>query len=156
MSLTSFQDKRKLAAVGAATTFVIGLMLAVPMVVGNQAAYAAANKSISGSGTGDITCLNGPLPVSKPATINFQASKSKGIMQGFFQITSAGTFKSGSISGGSIGDNSFTLTGSETFDTACGGPVPISFTIQGECGTGATITFESATQRGEFVGNVAC
>ena len=148
-------NHNSMAAIAAGSILAAAMMLAIPLIVSQEAA-AAANKSVSGRGTGDITCLNGPLPAGETATIQFSATKSKGVMSGSFSIIAATGAKFGSINGGSVGANSFTLTGIESTDTACLGPVPISFTIHGECGTAVPIHFESETQRGEFVGNVAC
>jgi hypothetical protein len=121
-----------------------------------QTAEAASNKQVQGSGSGTVFCANAPFTTFS-AGIQFSATKNKGFMSGSWQIFgSKSAF--GTINSGSIGENSFSLSGIENFGFCAGTqPTPVPMTIKGECGTGAEIIFEAANgERGRFTGNVAC
>ena len=123
-------------------------------------AGAAANKGVTAEGTGSVRCPSSQVVPS--TTINLEASRSKGIVQGFVQITDP-TFnvvnKGGSIDGGSMNGSSFNLTAVINFDR-CGAftqPVPVRAVISGDCGTGVLITYSDDNgETGSFVGNAVC
>jgi hypothetical protein len=131
-------------------TLVATAVFAVP-------AHAAANRSVFGEGsTSQFLCPSG---LTVPATINFQAQKSKGTVGGFYQIFGAGVNKFGNVTGGTMSQSSYSLKGI-TFQEVCTGvmlSVPVNATLSGECGTGVIIHYEDALgERGDFLGNVAC
>jgi hypothetical protein len=126
-------------------------LLAVP------AAYADANHSATGRGTSSQYFCGSGVP--NVATIQFQAQKSKGIMQGGFSIFGSTVVKFGNINAGTINASSYSLTATVTADQ-CGGTfnnVVAQATISGQCGTAVTIHYvDTLGETGDFVGNVAC
>jgi hypothetical protein len=77
-------------------------------------ASANANHSVFGRGTTtQYFCGNG---VPNVATIQFSATKSKGILNGQFQITGSTVQKFGSLNDGTISTSSYSVTGVATFD----------------------------------------
>jgi hypothetical protein len=134
----------------------VGLALAATAVF-TVPAQAAANRSAVGEGsTAQFLCPSG---VTVPATISFSAQKSKGVVSGSYNILGVGVTKFGSIRGGTITQNSFSLTGFTTTEICSGVvlSVPVNATLTGECGTGVIIHYEDALgERGDFLGNVAC
>src|SRR5436190_17258162 len=102
------------------------LSVAVP------AAYADSNRTVSGRGdSANFLCPSG---VATPATIQFSATKNKGTLFGNFNIFGPTVSKFGTITGGSVNQNSFSLTGVVNFDT-CGtftSQLPATATITGD------------------------
>jgi hypothetical protein len=120
-------------------------------------AHAAANRIAIGQGsTSQFRCPSG---LTVPATINFNAQKSKGTIFGNYQIFGGGVSKFGNVTGGTITQNSYSLTG-VTQTGVCTGVqlfVPVSATLSGECGEAVIIHYSDALgERGDFIGNVAC
>lgn len=121
------------------------------------AASAAANHQVVGRGsTTQFLCANGVLST---ATIDFNAQKSKGIVQGGFQIFGPAAQKFGQLNDGTINERSYSLQGFVTFEQ-CGSTVfqnVGTVTLYGECGTAVVIHYQDTLgQRGDFIGNVAC
>ena len=144
-----------LARQGRFLTVVLLVVLAALAAI--PAATAAANHQVVGRGsTTQFLCANGVLST---ATIDFNATKSKGTVQGFFQIFGPAAQKYGSLNDGTINENSYSVSGFITFEQ-CGGTVFQNVgtaTIYGECGTAVVIHYQDTVgQRGDFIGNVAC
>jgi hypothetical protein len=156
MNLNTNQAKKKKMSLSLLLSVVAALALA-PSLSAIYQAEAASNKQISGTGAGTAFCPTTPF-TSFTASIFFSASKNKGTVSGNWQISGSGIVKGGSINSGSIGENSFSLSGTENFGFCPAiQPTPVTATIRGECGTGAEIIFEAANgERGTFTGNVAC
>ena len=141
-------SRRLLTAILAAVLFAL---LVIP------AASANANHQAIGRGTTtQFICANG---VPSVATIDFNAQKSKGVLQGNYQITGSTTQKFGTLNDGTITENAYSVTGVVTFDF-CGttfSQVVGTATISGDCGTSVVIHYQDTLgQRGDFIGNVAC
>jgi hypothetical protein len=119
---------------------------------------------VSGQGEGQNFCPG--TTVSLAASITFSAQQSGSVaVQGQFTVTvdlSSGEpiIKTGSLNDLQISGNTFTLTGTELSQgpARCGGTnPPVSATITGQCGTGATIQFATADgEHATFTGNVVC
>jgi hypothetical protein len=145
-------------------TIAAALVTAPALVLGPQVVQAQQGQSISGSGTGQVNCpvFGGVSGASPPGDerISFVASKTRGTVSGswsIFPVAGPFIFKQGSITGGHIGGQEFTLIGTEFTDTMCVSQVPAQITIEGECGQGVTIEFRSSNgQAGEFTGSVVC
>lgn len=130
---------------------VLAALAAVP------AATAAANHQAIGRGsTTQFLCANGVLST---ATIDFNATKSKGTVQGNFQIFGPAAQKFGQLNDGTINESSYSLRGFVTFEQ-CGSTFFQNIgevTIYGDCGTAVVIHYQDTLgQRGDFIGNVAC
>jgi hypothetical protein len=143
----------QLRAVFVAALLVLALFVVVP-----KPAHAAANSSVQGSGsTTQLLCPSGQL---LPATISFNATKSKGVVSGFGQIFGAAVVKDFTLNGGTIGTNSYSLTGATEFVDMCGtfaSTLPQQVSLSGQCGTGVTIYYtDTAGETGTFIGNVVC
>lgn len=121
------------------------------------AASAAANHQAVGRGsTTQFLCANGVLST---ASIDFNATKSKGTVNGGFSIFGTAVQKFGSLNDGTINESSYSLQGFVQFEQ-CGSTVfqnVGTVTVYGECGTGVVIHYQDTLgQRGDFIGNVAC
>ena len=137
-------------ALSAALVTLVAALVAVP-------AYSAANTLVQGRGsTTQFLCPSG---LTTFATIDFSAFKNKGNVSGFFQIF-GGANKSGSISGGTMNQNQYSLTAIVSpFAECLGSPttLPATATISGACGVGVIIHYrDSHGEVGDFIGNVAC
>jgi type II secretory pathway pseudopilin PulG len=141
---------------------------------------AARSQTRQVAGQGDstntpITCPNGQPPTNDGLThindaIQFSATQTNGQVSGTWRIDSVWAFpsgigapsttKQGIITGGQITSGHFTLTGTETIDNTCGGPVPTQILISGKCGTASRITtvqFTAANgEKGTFHSSVVC
>jgi hypothetical protein len=147
--------RQRISRTAALLALVLALVAAAALLA--APAYSAANHNAQGTGsTAQFLCPSGFVSF---ATINFQATKSKGTVTGFFQIF-GGAFKSGSIRDGTINENSYTLTGVVNPGAQCGGSftnLPAEATITGECGEGVTIHYrDTHGEVGDFLGNVIC
>jgi hypothetical protein len=121
-------------------------------------AGAAANKTVSASGSGNVHCP-GDGTVD-PAEIHFTAFKFRGGVEGFEGIIEGlDTEKEFHITAGTMNTNSFTLQAVVTFDL-CNDEyqdVPVNATISGTCGTDVLVTYSDANgETGTFLSNVAC
>jgi hypothetical protein len=133
------------------------LLILLAAVVLAAPAYSASNHQAVGRGTtNQFLCPNGVLV---PATIDFQATKNKGTVSGFFSIF-GGANKFGSITDGTINSGSYTLTGVVQPFSSCAGAstmLPAQATISGQCGEGVTIHYrDTHGEVGDFLGNVFC
>jgi len=137
------------------------IVVTAPVLFANQA-QAATVRNVHGFGTGALVCRN--TGVAWNAAIQFDATKQSGKIDGDWRITVVGlptpeANKQGSITGGQISANSFSLTGFEFADSLCNiSFLPITIKISGQCGTDVTIRFTAANgiETGTFTGNVAC
>jgi hypothetical protein len=128
----------------------------VPGVAG-----AAANKTVSVSGAGNVHCPGGATV--NDATINFTAFKFKGAVfsdePGFIEIEYDGTFKVFFITAGTMNTSSFTLQ-AVVVEDFCNGveqPTPVNATISGQCGTDQSVTYSDANgETATFLSDVAC
>jgi hypothetical protein len=120
------------------------------------AAGAAANKSVSAQGFGNVDC---PTTGNETAGINLWATKFKGGVEGEAYIGTDGVEKHIYLTAGTINTNSFTLQGIVNYDV-CGGvsePTPVNATISGQCGTDVLVTYTDANgETGSFLSDVAC
>jgi hypothetical protein len=135
----------------AIVSVVLAALVAIPV------ASAAANHQATGRGSStQFLCANGVL---SPASISFDATKSKGTMFGGVQIFGAAVQKFGQINDGTINESSYSLKAFITFDQ-CGSTVFQNVgeaTIYGDCGTAVVIHYvDTLGQRGDFLGSVAC
>jgi hypothetical protein len=133
------------------------LLVVLTALAAIPAASAAANHQVVGRGsTTQFLCANGVLST---ATIDFNATKSKGTVQGFFQIVGPAVQKYGSLNDGTINESSYSVQGFVQFEQ-CGSTFfqnVGSVTVSGECGTAVVIHYQDTLgQRGDFIGNVAC
>lgn len=126
-------------------------LLAVPVALANS------NSTVTGRGTSTAFFCGNAVP--NVATISFNATKNKGVLNGSFQIFGSGVQKFGSITAGTMNTSSYSLTGIVTFDQ-CGGAfnqVVAQATITGQCGTAVPIHYvDTLGETGDFTGNVAC
>jgi hypothetical protein len=139
--------------------------------------YSQPDRTRQVTGSGDsvlrFTCPNGQPPSLFPGHINdiiqFSASQNNRQVSGTWTIFSLyedmgvppNTSKGGTITGGQIAGNHYTLTGIETFDNTCGGPIPTEIVIDGKCTTGSgriiQIQFTASNgERGTFSGSAQC
>ena len=137
------------------------LLLVAASVIAAKPAHAAANSQANGRGS--TTAFVCPSGTTSPATIDFNASKQKGIVSGFGNIRGADVSKLFSLGAGTLNKNSYSLKGSTSTafgPTACEGAfseLPEEVSLSGQCGTGVVIHYtDSGGQRGDFVGNVIC
>ena len=135
----------------AAVPVVLAALVAIP------AATAAANHQVVGHGsTAQFLCANG---LFGPATIDFNATKSKGTLNGNFSIFGPAVQKFGGLNDGTINESSYSLQGFVNFES-CGGTFSQNVaivTLYGQCGTAVLIHYQDTLgQRGDFIGNVAC
>jgi opacity protein-like surface antigen len=133
------------------------LLVVLAALAAIPAASAAANHQVVGRGsTTQFLCANGVLST---ATIDFNAQKSKGIVQGNFSIFGPAVQKFGGLNDGTINESSYSLQGFITFEQ-CGSTIFQNVgtaTVYGECGTAVVIHYQDTLgQRGDFIGNVAC
>ena len=133
------------------------LFIVLTALAAIPAASAAANHQVVGRGsTTQFLCANGVLST---ATIDFNAQKSKGFVQGSFGIFGPVAQKFGQLNDGTINESSYSLQGFVTFEQ-CGSTVfqnVGSVTLSGQCGTAVVIHYQDTLgQRGDFIGNVAC
>jgi len=143
--------RRRISLTALMLVLLAAVVLAAP-------AYSASNHQARGGGTtNQFLCPSGLLTV---ATIDFQATKSKGTVSGFFQIFGAGVNKFGNITDGTINSGSYTLSGVVFPGAFCGGgstTLPAEATISGQCGQGVTIHYrDTHGEVGDFLGNVIC
>jgi hypothetical protein len=136
------------------TANVVAVLFALLVV---SVASANANHQAIGRGTTtQFICANG---VPNVATIQFSATKNKGVLTGSYQITGSSVSKGGSLNDGTITENSYSLTGVVNFDF-CGttfNQVVGTATLSGQCGTSVVIHYsDTLGQFGDFIGNVAC
>jgi hypothetical protein len=147
--------RQRISLTAALLALVLAAVVAATLLAGP--AHSAANRSAQGRGsTSQFLCPSG---VTTFATIDFSATKSKGIVTGFFQIF-GGASKFGSVRDGTINDNNYTLTAVVNPGAFCGGSssgLPGEATITGECGEGVTIHYrDTHGEVGDFLGNVIC
>ena len=120
-------------------------------------AHADATRTVVGQGsTSQFRC---PTGVTVPASIQFNAQKNRGTIFGSYFIFGVGVSKFGSVTGGTITQNSYSLSGITTQEICANVPlfVPVNATLSGECGRGVIINYRDATgERGDFLGDVAC
>lgn len=168
---------------------IIVTLVATPILFANYEAQAqtpaitaAAPQTRQVTGQGDstigrrsaFTCPNGqPPPASLGQHVNdalqFSATQQNNQVIGTWDISSifepipgfsTNTVKQGTITGGHITPGHFTLTGTETIDNTCGGPVPTQIVISGQCGSspmGTTVQFTAANdESGTFRSSVVC
>jgi hypothetical protein len=119
---------------------------------------------VSGQGQGQNFCP--AASASLPASITFSVQQSgSAAAQGQFEVTAQlgePLPKTGTLDSVQITGNSFTITGTELSQPGpvrCGDftQLPTSATISGQCGTGVTIQFATATgEHATFTGNVEC
>jgi hypothetical protein len=161
-------------------------ILAVSMLLVNSEAQAQITtagtqaRQVTGQGDSTIgrrttfTCPNGqPPPASLGQHVNdalqFSATQQNNQVTGTWDISSifepipgffTNTVKQGTITGGQITLGHFTLTGTETIDNTCGGPVPTQILISGQCGTATrhtTVQFTADNgEKGTFTASVVC
>lgn len=131
--------------------------MAAVLFVGAKPAGASTNTTATGRGTtAQFTCNTGQ---QLSASINFQASKSKGTLAGGGSVGGIGVGKFFNISGGTLNNNSYSLSGFTTQDTCATFTsfVPFQVTLSGQCGTGVVIHYsDTAGETGDFIGNVVC
>jgi hypothetical protein len=124
-------------------------------------AGAAANKTVSVTGSGEVHCPGGSSV--QGAEIHFTAFKFKGAVfgldAGIITVEYDGTFKAFEISSGTINQNSFTLQ-AVVVEDSCNGveqDVPVNATLSGTCGTDQLVTYSDANgETGSFLSDVAC
>jgi hypothetical protein len=155
-----------------AISFLAATLIITTLSTTSPLALAAPFKEISGrSGIGNGLSLTCPGGVSTLGDnfLTFKADFSGGSWSGTMTITQLGL--SGQITGtkqGTITDVTFKesnsgfvgttrsspenyqVTGTETFDNICNGPVPTTFTITGSCSTTAAIIFQAADGESAF------
>jgi hypothetical protein len=140
----------------AASLFVVLLASSVYAVSMSSVAGAAANKSVSAQGFGNVDC---PTAGNEVAGLNLWAAKFKGGVEGEAYIGTDGVEKHIYLTSGTINQNSFTLQGIVDYDV-CGGipeTTPVNATISGQCGTNQLITYTDANgETGSFLSDVAC
>jgi hypothetical protein len=112
---------------------------------GGQGTFACSMSSITAGGT--TSGAGAAAGINVAVTTN----KVTGKVSGTWQIGGGfGTLASGDITSGKMKENSFTLSGAETylfFDTNTCGPTPIPVTIQGQCGNDVVISFKAEKQQ---------
>lgn len=180
------QDEQKIVIMGIA---IILTLVATPVLLVNYetqaqttAITAAAPQTRQVTGQGDstigrsstFTCPNGQPPSLSGFThlndaLQFSATQQNNQVTGTWDISSlffsqllgdTNTVKQGTITGGQITPGHFTLTGTETIDNTCGGPVPTQIIMSGQCGTATratTVQFSAANgESGTFRSSVVC
>jgi hypothetical protein len=161
---------------------IIVTLVSTPILLVNYEAQAqttapAQTRQVTGRGDSrTFTCPNGQPPSLSGFTlvnntIEFSAMQQNNQVTGTWDISSifvfpptgffTNTLKQGTITGGQITSGHFTLTGTETIDNTCGGPVPTQIVISGQCGTAmgraATVKFTAANgESGTFRADVVC
>lgn len=140
------QTTKKLLAI-MAVIFVSAVLVTLPYQ--NQVANAAPSIKrieVTGGGDGKWQC-SGEQSSLFLGILDMAATVDKvtGKLSGTWQITQSGSEQvSGTITDGKVKGNSFTLSGSETSGSgsACG-PLPISATITGQCGTDVVVFLDA-------------
>jgi hypothetical protein len=136
-------------------------------------AYASSAQQVVGncpntspiSPCGTFSCVDGPISI--PAIILINATRSAGVVSGTFSIlgfiapAALLVVKSGTINVLRFDKDhdSFTLKGIETSEIGCAFPqtLPTTVTISGNCGSSVTVTYRAANgEAAKFVANVAC
>jgi len=145
----------------AASLFVVLLASGAYAVSMSGVAGAAANKTVSATGFGEVHCPGGSSV--QGAAIHFTAARFKGavfgIEEGIITVGEDGTFKAFEITSGTLNQNSFTLQ-AVVFEDSCNGveqDTPVNATISGTCGTDQLVTYSDANgETGSFLSDVAC
>jgi hypothetical protein len=108
--------------------------------------------TISGGGSGTVTCLG----TTDPATIVISAQgEGDGSATGavnFFLTTGGGGM---SVTGGTTDGNTFSLSGETSPFVPCGSEVQ-QYTVSGGCGNNVMISYEEPDMTGTFTGDVTC
>jgi hypothetical protein len=153
MQITTKLNARKMTI----TIIAAAILATAPLLLSLQIANAANTAAVVGFGnSGTVVCPSGPVTVS---TWEFSVVKQRGSFFGGWDIqTASGGSKSGGFASGTLANNHFTLSGTESNDFICNLSTPTTVTFTGGCGAGATVQVkagsgESATLTG---GNVAC
>src|SRR5580765_2229717 len=95
----------------------VAILAAAAALLAVPATQAASNHSLQGGGTTtQLLCSSG---VAVPATIQLNAQKSKGFLQGSFFVSAGAGFLSGNLNSGTINSGSYSLSG--VVNGACGG-----------------------------------
>ncbi|HYZ94707.1 MAG TPA: hypothetical protein VE566_03015 [Nitrososphaeraceae archaeon] len=108
--------------------------------------------TISGQGSGTYTCLES----SEDASISISAEEAEdGSVTGSVTISLVSGESTAPVTGGITDGNTFSLTGETGTGILCGFEVQ-QFEVSGDCGTGATVSYEETDASGTFTGNVDC
>jgi hypothetical protein len=154
MQITTKRNARKMTITIIAAA---AILATAPLLLSLQIANAANTAQVVGFGfSGTVACPSGPVTVT---SWEFSGFKQRGSISGGWDIqTNQQGSKNGGFTSGTLANNHFTLSGTETNDFICNLSTPTTVTFTGDCGAGATVQVkagsgESATLTG---GNVAC